>query len=161
VLLGTAFVLMKRTGGRPSAAALGLRATPARAAVGWIVVARLVFAMVAAIYISAVGHVTSNAPVAPVTGAHTLAAVDLVIAVCVLAPLGEELFFRGFMYASLRGRLPAFWAALVTGGLFGAVHPLFGASAWNLVPILAMAGFASACSTSAPARCGRRSRSTR
>jgi membrane protease YdiL (CAAX protease family) len=66
----------------------------------------------------------------------------LVIAACVLAPLGEELFFRGFMYASLRGRLPAFWAALVTAGLFGAVHPLFGATAWNLVPILAMAGFA-------------------
>jgi uncharacterized protein len=142
VLLGTAFILMKRTGGRPSAAALGLRATASRAAVGWIVVARLVYAIVAAIYISAVGHVTPNAPVAPVSGAHTLAAVDLVIAACVLAPVGEELFFRGFMYASLRGRLPAFWAALVTGALFGAVHPLFGASAWNLVPILAMAGFA-------------------
>jgi uncharacterized protein len=142
VLLSLSFVLMKRTGGLPSAAELGLRPTPSRAAVGWVLVARLTVGILAAVYVSAVGHVTSNAPVAPVTGQGTIAAIDLVIAACLLAPLGEELFFRGFMYASLRGRVPAFWAALVTGLLFGAVHPIYGATAWNLVPILAMAGFA-------------------
>jgi membrane protease YdiL (CAAX protease family) len=46
------------------------------------------------------------------------------------------------MYASLRGRLPVFWAALITSVLFGAVHPIYGDTQWNLVPVLAMAGFA-------------------
>src|SRR3954470_18555898 len=36
VLLAVAYALMARTGGRPSLADLGLRATPARAAVGWV-----------------------------------------------------------------------------------------------------------------------------
>ena len=146
LFLGALFLvaraLMSRSGGPPSAAELGLRSTPARAAVGWVVVARITYAIVAAIYVSAVGHVTPNAPLAPVGGTSTLRAIDLAIAVCVLAPLGEELFFRGFMYASLRGRLPVFWAALVTGGLFAAVHPIYGATAWNLVPVLAIGGVA-------------------
>jgi membrane protease YdiL (CAAX protease family) len=46
------------------------------------------------------------------------------------------------MYASLRGKLPVAWAALITGGLFAAIHPVLGATSWNLVPVLAMAGIA-------------------
>ena len=141
MLLGVSFVLMSRTRGRPGAADLGLRSTPARAAVGWILVARITVGIATGIYVAAVKHVTPNAPMGPITGVGTLAAIDMVIAACILAPLGEELFFRGFMYASLRGKLPVFWAALVTGGLFGAVHPVYGGTAWNLVPVLAIAGF--------------------
>ena len=40
----------------------------------------------------------------------------------VWAPIFEEIGFRGFLYTTLRSRLPTFWAALVTGLLFGAVH---------------------------------------
>jgi membrane protease YdiL (CAAX protease family) len=142
VLFAVAYLLMARTRARPSLADLGFRATPSRAAVGWVVVARLTYGMVSAIYISAVKHVTPNAPLGPVNGASTLKAVDVIIAAVLLAPLGEELFFRGYMYASLRGRMPVFWAALISAGLFGATHPVFGSTAWNLVPVLAIAGFA-------------------
>jgi membrane protease YdiL (CAAX protease family) len=142
VLLAVALVLMKRTRGRPSLAELGFRATPSRAAVGWVVVARLTYGIVTTIYVGAVKHVTPNAPLGPLHGTSTVKAVDVIIAAVLLAPIGEELFFRGYMYASLRGRMPVFWAALLSSALFGATHPIYGSTAWNLVPVLAMAGFA-------------------
>lgn len=141
-LLGFAWISMSRFGGRPRPAELGLRATPSRAAVGWVVLARLAFVICVAIYIQAAGGVTPNLPVRPLAGVDTVDALDVVIAVAVLAPLVEELFFRGFMYGSLRGKLPPFWAALIVGAVFGAIHPLFGGAAWNLVPVLALGGFA-------------------
>jgi membrane protease YdiL (CAAX protease family) len=141
-LLGFAWILMTRFGGRPRPADLGLRATPSRAAVGWVVVARIAFGIFAVMYINAVGGVTTNVPIRPIGDVDTLDALDVAIAVVVLAPLVEEVFFRGFMYGSLRGRLPVFWAALVCGSLFAAVHPLYGGAAWNLVPVLALAGIA-------------------
>src|SRR3954469_14694052 len=142
VLLGFAYLLMRRFGERPYPADLGLRATPSRAAVGWVVVARIAFGIFAVFYVKAVGGVTSNVPIRPVGDVDALDQVDIAIAVAVLAPLVEELFFRGFMYGSLRGKLPVFWAALICGTLFAAVHPLYGGAAWNLVPVLAMAGIA-------------------
>jgi uncharacterized protein len=143
ILLGFAWILMSRFGGRPQRPAdLGLRATPSRAAVGWVLVARFTFGICAAIYIVGIGGVTSNVPIRPLGGVDTLSAVDVAIAVVVLAPVFEELFFRGFMYASLRGRLPVLWASLLTGTVFAAVHPLYGGAAWNLVPVLALAGVA-------------------
>ena len=140
VLLGFAYLFMRRFGSRPYPADLGLRATPARAAVGWVVVGRIAFGICAVIYIRAVGGVTSNVPIRPLGSVDTLDTVDVIIAVVVLAPVLEELFFRGFMYGALRGKLPVFWAALICGGLFGAIHPLYGGTEWNLVPVLALAG---------------------
>ncbi|MDE3069170.1 MAG: CPBP family intramembrane metalloprotease [Acidobacteriota bacterium] len=58
---------------------------------------------------------------------------------CVVAPIGEEILFRGYVFGALcnwRGPWPA---ALVTGVLFGAVHA-GSAPAVDLVP-LAVLGF--------------------
>jgi membrane protease YdiL (CAAX protease family) len=52
----------------------------------------------------------------------TLNLVLVVVIIAVLAPLGEELLFRGYVFAALRnwkGFLPA---AIITGLIFGAVH---------------------------------------
>lgn len=49
----------------------------------------------------------------------TIAAALLVV---IAAPIGEEVFFRGFFFSALRRRSPFWLAALVSGGLFGAVH---------------------------------------
>ncbi len=43
----------------------------------------------------------------------------LIIAV---APVSEEVFFRGFMYGGLRSRLPVWAAAAVSGAIFGLLH---------------------------------------
>ena len=42
--------------------------------------------------------------------------------VVVVAPLGEEIFFRGFVYRGLRRRFPVWPAALISAVVFGAVH---------------------------------------
>ncbi|MBA3748420.1 MAG: CPBP family intramembrane metalloprotease, partial [Solirubrobacterales bacterium] len=52
----------------------------------------------------------------------TLNLVLVVILITVVAPIGEEMFFRGYFFAALRnwhGWLPA---AIITGIVFGAIH---------------------------------------
>ena len=43
---------------------------------------------------------------------------------CVLAPLGEELLFRGALYGWIRRRLGARTTIGVTAVLFAVIHPL-------------------------------------
>jgi uncharacterized protein len=46
----------------------------------------------------------------------------LIITTTIVAPIAEETFFRGFIFAGLRRNLGVIWAAVVSGGLFGLVH---------------------------------------
>ena len=57
-----------------------------------------------------------------------------------LAPLAEELFFRGFFYRALRTRLPVIAAALVDGVIFGVIH-FESADMAVILPVLAILGF--------------------
>jgi CAAX protease family protein len=41
---------------------------------------------------------------------------------CLMAPLAEELFFRGLLFGVLRSRFGLAWGVLVTGALFSLVH---------------------------------------
>ncbi len=53
---------------------------------------------------------------------ETLKLVALGVLVVLAAPIAEEVFFRGFLFGGLRGRM-SFWpAALISGLLFGLVH---------------------------------------
>jgi membrane protease YdiL (CAAX protease family) len=45
----------------------------------------------------------------------------------VVAPLAEEILFRGYLYGKLRKHVPLWLAVLVTSALFGAVH-----GQWNV-----------------------------
>jgi membrane protease YdiL (CAAX protease family) len=56
-------------------------------------------------------------------------AVAAVLAVVVLAPFAEELFFRGFFFAGLRTRWGLWPSALLSGGIFGLVHAPTGPTA--------------------------------
>jgi membrane protease YdiL (CAAX protease family) len=63
-----------------------------------------------------------------------VALVAVCLLTCVLAPIAEEVFFRGFFFTALRNRFGPWPAALATGVVFGAVH--FGsAPAGYLVPL--------------------------
>ena len=42
--------------------------------------------------------------------------------VVVVAPVVEETFFRGFVFAGLRGRYDWRWAAAISSALFAAAH---------------------------------------
>jgi membrane protease YdiL (CAAX protease family) len=39
-----------------------------------------------------------------------------------IAPLAEEVFFRGFVFGVLREKIGAAWGAIATGVVFGIVH---------------------------------------
>jgi membrane protease YdiL (CAAX protease family) len=45
-----------------------------------------------------------------------------VLAVTVIAPVGEEIVFRGFVLGWLQGRLPVGWAIAVSAAIFSAAH---------------------------------------
>jgi uncharacterized protein len=59
---------------------------------------------------------------------------------CVLAPISEEILFRGFIFQALRSWRGTWPAAIVTGLLFGGIHA-GSAPAVDLVPLAAL-GFA-------------------
>ncbi len=71
----------------------------------------------------------------PHSFAQPMSLAILITAVAVVAPLAEELFFRGMLYGWLRAHLGLFWAVLLASGVFGLAHqPL------SLAPPLALIG---------------------
>ena len=63
------------------------------------------------------------------------------ILVVVVAPVAEELFFRGFFYKALRTNLSILPAALIDGALFGLIH-FTTPDSLLILPILGVLGFA-------------------
>jgi CAAX protease family protein len=52
----------------------------------------------------------------------TLTLIGWAVLICVLAPVVEEIFFRGFMFGTFVRRMPLVWAALLDGLVFGLGH---------------------------------------
>jgi membrane protease YdiL (CAAX protease family) len=61
-----------------------------------------------------------------------------VLLIVFIAPVSEEVCFRGMLFGGLRERLPRLAAALISGVIFGGLHALTGISA---VPPLIVFGF--------------------
>jgi membrane protease YdiL (CAAX protease family) len=61
--------------------------------------------------------------------------------VIAVAPVVEEIFFRGFFYRALRSRFSIVVAALMDGLLFGVIHYNGGADGLLILPPLALLGF--------------------
>ena len=138
--LALTVVLWIRAMHRPALPALGLPERPwrevARGLAGGIGT-RLVAAFgIAPVVLLLTDAFTERPPVVPEqvpTNLDVVPQVLLGLVVVVAAPIGEELFFRGFLFRSLRRR--GFWlAALVSSAAFGVVHVVDGN--WLLVPIM-------------------------
>jgi uncharacterized protein len=67
---------------------------------------------------------------------NLLIAVSAVLVIAVVAPVTEELFFRGFVFAGLRSRWSLWPAAVAVGLIFGIVHAPTGLTA--VVPLAAL-----------------------
>lgn len=63
-----------------------------------------------------------------------VALVAVMVLVCVLAPVGEEFLFRGYIFRALRNWKGLWPAAIISGIVFGAIH-LLSADAVALVPL--------------------------
>lgn len=138
VLAATAIAFAWRKA-RPRAWHFGLRPTPFWKGVGWtalVYLAYLVFVVAYGLLIGDPEEQTTPEDVGADEG--TLGLLNAGLLFVVIAPIGEEFFFRGFFYGALRSRLGVWSAALVGGGVFGAIHVFSGAEA---VPVLAGLGF--------------------
>jgi membrane protease YdiL (CAAX protease family) len=61
-----------------------------------------------------------------------------ILLIAIAAPIGEEVCFRGMVFAGIRERMPFWAAALISGAIFGALHVTSGVS---VVPPLMIFGF--------------------
>lgn len=134
--------------GRPRPADFGYRKVRLGVAVAGILVAATGYYVVTTIYAVVFNlHGTDKLPSELGVSKSTVALVAATVFVCVLAPIGEEFFFRGFIFGALRrlrivvaGRYLGPWvAAVLTGILFGIAHT-GSASSQYLIP-LGMLGF--------------------
>jgi CAAX protease family protein len=103
-----------------------------------VVVAAITLAIVQGIATKVLGH-SPKEPEQVVACVRGVGLALLAPIVIVAAPLGEELFFRGFLYQGLRRRFSVWPAAVVSGVFFGLVH-LGGVAFLLIVPSLAAVG---------------------
>ena len=135
-------LLFARLSGRPRPADFGLRAVGWWPAAGWAALTWGSFFAFTAAWVSLVGAPSSDTALPKSLGADrsTIALVAVAVLVCVVAPLTEEFFFRGFFFGALQSWRGVWPAAIVTGLVFGAIH-VGSSDAAYLLP-LAYFGFA-------------------
>jgi uncharacterized protein len=134
-LFGAAY-LFARAVSRPRAEDFGLRVPPnMKRAVGRLLLVWVAFFVFAVIWSSLIGgDDESDLPQRLGVDDSTLNLVAVTLLVTVVAPVGEELFFRGFFFGALRNWRGAWPAAIITGLVFGSIH-LGSAPATQLVPL--------------------------
>jgi membrane protease YdiL (CAAX protease family) len=135
VLFDLAFVVaavyFARLRGRPRPQDFGFRRVRVLRAIGGVIVTTVGYYAVTDAYSSLFSlHGTDKLPAPLGTATSPAAMVGIALFVCVLAPIAEEFFFRGFIFGVLRrmrievaGRNLGVWiAAVITGILFGLAH---------------------------------------
>ncbi len=109
----------------------GFRRVRVRVAVAGVLLAGVGYYVVASVYASLLRlHGSDKLPSELGVSKSTAALVAATVFVCVIAPIAEEFFFRGFIFGGLRrlrivvaGRYMGPWvAAVLTGILFGLAH---------------------------------------
>jgi len=142
VFVGTAYVFAGFVA-KPKAWHFGLRKSAFWPALGWAALGIFCFYLVTAIY-SVLVPTDVEQGVTEELGADqgTFGLIAAGLMVIVIAPVAEEVFFRGFFYKALRSRFSIIAAAVIDGLLFGVIHYNFeGADALLLLPPLALLGF--------------------
>jgi uncharacterized protein len=122
VAIGTA-TLFASFAARPKPSHFGLRSAPFWPTVGWAALGMVCFYVFAAVYGAAVQPDVEQS-VTESLGADegTLGLVAAGFVVICIAPVAEEIFFRGFFYRALRGRFSVLVAAVIDGLVFGIIH---------------------------------------
>jgi membrane protease YdiL (CAAX protease family) len=139
-LILSAIIFARITAGAPTARQFGLRLVSVWRAIGWIAVTWVAFYLLSTLYAAAF-DVTQQDNLPRELGANdsTLNMVLVAFLVCLVAPVCEELFFRGFCFTALRRWLGLAGGAVATGVIFGLVH--LGSADAVFLPPLALLGF--------------------
>ena len=122
-LIGSAY-LFARFAGHSKPWDFGLRPTRLLPAVGWSALTWLAFLLVTVGWTALVGAQDKQDRLPTELGVNdsNVALVAAAILVCVIAPIAEEFFFRGFFFTALRSWKGIWPAAIATGIVFGAIH---------------------------------------
>ncbi len=112
-------VLLAATIRKPEAWQFGFRRPRLGASVGWSLIAIGTYIAVTVLY-TLILQPESGEPIE--TGDRYGTLIGSCVIIIVVAPLCEEIFFRGFLYRILRGHLGLWPAVILNGSLFGAVH---------------------------------------
>jgi membrane protease YdiL (CAAX protease family) len=140
--VGAALYLVARhQRGRVRPADFGLRATRLRDGAVWAVAAIVAYFAFALVWNQIVGQGNQQKDLFRELGVgrHSAGIALLAVLVCVIAPVAEEFFFRGFGFGVLLGRVGVLRAAVLVGLVFGAVH--ISSTPVELLPELAFLGF--------------------
>ncbi len=138
-----AALYLASTAGRVRAADFGFRRVALKLGVAAVVIGGVGYYVVTALYASLIKlHGTDKLPSELGVSKSTAALIGAAVFVCVVAPICEEFFFRGFIFGALRrmrvrvgGREIGTWlAAIITGIFFGAGHT-GSASSQYLIPL--------------------------
>jgi CAAX protease family protein len=102
---------------------LGLRRVSVWTGVKWILAAYAIYWVANLVLLSIFGEPPEQDLVRDLKSQQDLAIlIGFAALTCLVAPLAEELFFRGFMFSTLAGRLGVWWGGAITGVIFGLIH---------------------------------------
>ena len=136
-LLVLAAVLFASLKSRPRPWQFGIRATRLWPTVGWVLLA---FGLMMSLEFGYIELFEVDETNVEELGEDSLVAGFAVsLAVIVVAPVAEEIFFRAFFYRALRTRLPVWSAALIDGLVFGVLH-FQGIDTAIILPVIAVFG---------------------
>jgi len=135
-----AAVLLASRAGRVLPAQFGFVRTRVRPALGWMAAAYVAYIVLGQLWAQLIDtNATDKLPDSLGADESTAALIAVCVVVTAIAPIAEEVFFRGYFYGALRNWRGPWPAALVTGLVFGGIH-VGSADAVFLVP-LAILGF--------------------
>ena len=138
-LIAIVIAFARRGAERLSAATFGVRRTAFGPALGWMLVVYFGVGALETLWIAVLGHGVRHAGTSSPHVHGVAAALGLVFAIAVVAPIAEELSFRGYLFGALTRWRGPWIAAVLTGLLFGAAHFLVYPLAF--LPALAVFGF--------------------
>lgn len=132
--VGVPFLLASMPGGgaRVALGRLGFRATGLGKSVKWIAIGTVSYFVFAIVYSIVIGQPEQD-DIAGDFGPIPLQ----ILMIAVIAPITEEVCFRGMLFGGFRQRFPLPFAALAAGLVFGLLHYSTG---WSAVPMLIIFG---------------------
>ena len=122
LIAGAALVVGKAVSSG-AAAALGLRPTRFWPAVGWAAVVLGTFWLASGLLVAIFGDPPEQEITEEIKSEDgVLALAGYIGLTCLIAPIAEEVFFRGLLFPMLRARIGVAWGVVLTGALFSIVH---------------------------------------
>jgi membrane protease YdiL (CAAX protease family) len=123
LLVALSVAIVWRMSGRPSPGQFALRPAPLLRSIGWILGSYVAVTAASSVLITLFGNPPDQDIVTSLKGESSVPLlVGFALMTCVLAPLAEEFFFRGFLFRALAEKMHVAWAALIGGAIFGLVH---------------------------------------